>query len=58
MNIKVLGLKEQNLLKSMFDTFFKDINSICNDGRELSIVKTKLEEAYFFAAKCFDEKML
>ena len=41
-----------------FDKLMDSLNDICPESRELSICKTKLEEAYFFAKKsiCFANK--
>jgi len=45
------GIGKANLIKSMFDAFLTELSAICGTGREYSIVKTKLEEACFFAKK-------
>lgn len=38
-------------LRDAFDDLLNRLEQLCNPGREFSIVKTKLEEACFFAKK-------
>lgn len=45
------GLQKAKELADRFNTLLVEINRLCPAGRELSIVKTKLEEASFFAKK-------
>ena len=45
------GMKKAKLIAESFDGLAKTLSIICIDGRELSICKTKLEEACFFAKK-------
>lgn len=46
-----LGVEKSKLIKDIFNDALNKINCICPPSRELSIVKTKLEEACFFAKK-------
>ena len=45
------GIQRAVAIAKAFDELLKTLNEICPDGREFSIVKTKLEEASFFAKK-------
>lgn len=46
------GIENAKLIAEGFSTLLNNIESICGSGsREMSIVKTKLEEASFFAKK-------
>lgn len=45
------GLQKAEFLAYRFDQLLAEIARICPAGRELSIVRTKLEEACFFAKK-------
>jgi hypothetical protein len=45
------GMKNANLIAESFDGLVCYLSKLCPDGREFSIVKTKLEEAAFFAKK-------
>lgn len=48
------GIAKAKLLASLFDGMLEELIGICgstNNGREFAIVRTKLEEACFFAKK-------
>lgn len=45
------GMKKAKLIAESFDGLAKTLSIVCNDGREMSICRTKLEEACFFAKK-------
>ena len=45
------GIEKANKIKDVFNEFLTNLTDLCAPGRELSIVKTKLEEACFFAKK-------
>lgn len=45
------GIEKANKIKDVFNQFLTSLSDICAPGREFSIVKTKLEEACFFAKK-------
>lgn len=45
------GIAKANNLASLFDGLLNELKGIVPPSRELSIVKTKLEEACFFAKK-------
>jgi hypothetical protein len=45
------GKKKANTIAAAFDECLEKLKTTCPEGRELSIVKTKLEEAAFFAKK-------
>lgn len=46
-----LGKKKAGEIASAFDECLDKLKKLCPDGREMSLVKTKLEEASFFAKK-------
>ena len=45
------GMKKAAVIAASFDRCLNELTPICQAGRELAIVKTKLEEACFFAKK-------
>lgn len=45
------GVQKINQSRAIFDKTLDELKTICPEGRELSLVKTKLEEASFFAVK-------
>ena len=45
------GMKNAELIAESFDGMVLYLSKLCPSGREFSIVKTKLEEAAFFAKK-------
>lgn len=45
------GLSKMEEISYAFDHALTTISNICPDGREMSIVRTKMEEACFFAKK-------
>lgn len=45
------GIKKAEELAAAFNDCLFRLRSICPEGREFAIVKTKLEEAAFFAKK-------
>ena len=45
------GITTAKLIAALFDDLLEALKSNISEGRELSIVKTKLEEACFFAKK-------
>ena len=45
------GIEKAQKIAADFDTLLESIKSYLPESRELSIVKTKLEEASFFAKK-------
>jgi hypothetical protein len=45
------GIAKARNLASLFDGLLNEMKTLCPESREFSIVKTKLEEACFFAKK-------
>ena len=45
------GMKKAEEIAAAFNGCLQSVEGMCPIGRELSIVKTKLEEACFFAKK-------
>lgn len=45
------GKKKACRIAEIFDTALEGLKEHCPDGREMSLVRTKLEEASFFAKK-------
>ena len=45
------GKERAQLIAQAFDELLGKVRAFCPEGRELSLVKTKLEEAAFFAKK-------
>ena len=45
------GLDAARDIANKFDNLLLDLEKVCGTGREFAIVKTKLEEACFFAKK-------
>ena len=45
------GMKNATAIAEAFDRLLRDLVGLCPAGRESSIVRTKLEEAAFFAKK-------
>lgn len=45
------GVQKINQSRTIFDNALEELKAICPEGREFALVKTKLEEASFFAVK-------
>jgi hypothetical protein len=45
------GMKKAAIIAEAFDELLSKLVTHCSDGREMSLVRTKLEEASFFAKK-------
>lgn len=52
------GKKNAHDIQAAFDNCLNTLKTICEDGRYLSLVKTKLEEASFFAKKAMAIKQV
>lgn len=50
------GKEKAQAIAAAFDSCLEQLKTMCPDGRNLSIVKTKLEEACFFAKKAMAEQ--
>jgi hypothetical protein len=46
-----IGMEKAGNIASAFDKLLSALEQLCPEGRELSTVRTKLEEAGFFATK-------
>jgi hypothetical protein len=46
-----VGIEKAVKIAESFDRLLTELKELCPEGREFSIVKTKLEEASFFAKK-------
>lgn len=49
--LSMTGKSKANVIAKSFDTLLTELEAVCPDGREMAIVRTKLEEACFFAKK-------
>jgi len=45
------GMAQAKAIADLFDSLLDQLKHYCPEGREFSLVKTKLEEACFFAKK-------
>lgn len=50
------GMEKAKRIAEIYSIIKKDLEYLCGDGREFSIVKTKLEEACFFSKKAMATK--
>jgi hypothetical protein len=49
--LNTAGKAKAARIAAAFDTLLDEIESLCPEGRELAIVRTKLEEGCFFVKK-------
>lgn len=45
------GIQKANLIAHHFNGLLNDLKVLCPEGRHMALVRTKLEEASFFAKK-------
>jgi hypothetical protein len=50
------GLEAMKIIATIYDALLETLKKECPEGREFSIVKTKLEEACFFTKKSIASK--
>ena len=50
------GMLDAKSIVERFDCLLEQLKLVCEEGRSFSIVRTKLEEACFFAKKAIAEK--
>lgn len=56
-NLTEKGLTAAAVIGVTFDDFLNDLEVLCGtDGRHMALVRTKLEEACFFAKKAMAER--
>lgn len=53
-----VGIKKSEEIAETFDSALFRLDQICHPGRHMSIVRTKLEEACFFAKKSMAEEAI
>lgn len=49
--LNYIGLMQADEIVGSFDRLLEDLKLMCGEGRYMAIVRTKLEEACFFAKK-------
>jgi hypothetical protein len=50
-------IKREGEIAQIFNETVSDLQKLCGEGREWSIVKTKLEEAFYFAKQALPSGM-